>query len=162
MVWAWNNNNSYIGKKYDDKARELGLTTVQQMADEMDCRKPLQGLTRLQRLTGTDMSQIEFTQMDYRDYVWQEGDVVYCDPPYKGTDGRYRGGKFNNEQFWEWVRTRNYPVYVSEYNAPDDFQSVWAKWRGGIQNVQFQRQTKHLEQLFVHQKWHTDADYVSK
>lgn len=28
-VWGWNNATWYIGKKYDDKARELGLTVIQ-------------------------------------------------------------------------------------------------------------------------------------
>lgn len=155
-VWGWNNHpQGYIGKKYEDKARELGLTTVQQMADEMEIRKPLQGLTRLQRLAGTDLSKIEFTQMDYRDYVWQEGDVVYCDPPYKGTtNGCYRCGKFNNEQFWEWVRTMDYPVYVSEYCAPEDFLSVWSKRRGGVQAIcGYVKNTTHTEHLFLHRKW---------
>jgi DNA adenine methylase len=39
----------------------------------------------------------------------------------------YSGREFDNKAFWEWVRTRDYPVYVSEYKAPDDFKSIWEK-----------------------------------
>lgn len=99
--------------------------------------------------TGTD---IDFTQFDYRDYQHEEGDVVYCDPPYIGT-AKYDGRKFDHDDFWEWVRTRDYPVYVSEYNAPDDFVCVWEKevpkkMAGGRSAKQ-----KSIEKVFVHNKW---------
>jgi site-specific DNA-adenine methylase len=102
-------------------------------------------------LTGTDLSKIKFAQNDYKDYAWQEGDVVYCDPPYNCDDHtRYRCGKFNTEQFWEWVRTRDYPVYVSEYNAPYDFTSIWNKRRGGVQNPNgFAKNTTQIEHLYI-------------
>lgn len=80
----------------------------------------LESLERLERL-----QSLETSTMSYSDYVYREGDVVYCDPPYKGTKGY--GIEFNGGCFWEWVRTRNYPVYVSEYQAPEDFVSIWAK-----------------------------------
>jgi site-specific DNA-adenine methylase len=105
-------------------------------------------------LTGTDLSKVEFTQKDYRDYVWQEGDVVYADPPYKGTYMYYRCGKFDHDGFWEWVRTRDYPVYVSEYSEPDDFTSIWSKVRHGlVQPHGFSRGTARLEQLFLHERF---------
>lgn len=71
-------------------------------------------------------AQIEYSEKDYRDYEHREGDVVYCDPPYKGV-ACYDNNNFNNDEFYEWVRTREYPVYFSEYNAPDDFVSVFQK-----------------------------------
>ena len=40
-------------------------------------------LDRLKSIQQTDKS-ITFTSMDYRNYEYKEGDVVYCDPPYKG------------------------------------------------------------------------------
>lgn len=69
---------------------------------------------------------IEYTEKDYKDYEHGEGDVVYCDPPYKGV-GCYDNNDFNNDEFYEWVRTREYPIYFSEYNAPDDFVPVFQK-----------------------------------
>lgn len=71
-------------------------------------------------------SKIEYTENDYKDYEHQEGDVVYCDPPYKGTE-KYSGYEFDHDAFYEWVRTRDYPVYFSEYSAPDDFVAILEK-----------------------------------
>lgn len=91
--------------------------------------------------------------MNYVDYEHREGDVVYCDPPYANTENTY-GAKFDHDAFWEWVRTRDYPVYVSEYNAPEDFVSIWSKKRGGLQDRNGNaKNTTHTEHIFVHQKW---------
>ena len=62
----------------------------------------------------------------YEDAFVLEDSLVYCDPPYQGTTG-YKTGKFDHEKFWEWVRMLSYngaTVYVSEYQAPEDFKVV--------------------------------------
>ena len=78
--------------------------------------------------------------------------MVYCDPPYAGTL-KYDGREFDHEAFWEWVRTRDYPVYVSEYNAPDDFVCVWEK--GVPKKMAGGRTAKQraIEHLYIHRKW---------
>lgn len=52
--------------------------------------------------------------------------VIYCDPPYKGTTS-YKTGAFDHNKFWEWCRmmSKHNLVFVSEYNAPDDFECIW-------------------------------------
>lgn len=108
---------------------ERGLTDIHEVPKGLF--DPRSRLRRLRRLTGLDLSKVEFTQSDYRQYEHKEGDVVYCDVPYKDTHQRYQTAKFDTDAFWEWARTRNYPVYVSEYKAPDDFACIWEKYRGG-------------------------------
>jgi DNA adenine methylase len=63
---------------------------------------------------------------------------------------KYDGREFNNEEFWDWVRTRDYPVYVSEYNAPDDFICIWQK---GIVKKRAGGKSAHqkaIENLYIH------------
>lgn len=61
----------------------------------------------------------------------QNGKVVWlgqCDPPYEGTT-KY-ANDFDHNLFWNWVRNiskQGHTVFVSEYNAPDDFVCVWEK-----------------------------------
>ena len=52
--------------------------------------------------------------------------LIYCDPPYQGTSG-YKTGAFDHDKFFDWCReqAKNNIVFVSEYNAPDDFVCVW-------------------------------------
>ena len=47
---------------------------------------------------------------------------MYCDPPYIGTKGYCV--EFDHEQFYEWLRNTNFPVYISEYTMPSDFAIV--------------------------------------
>jgi len=54
--------------------------------------------------------------------------IVYCDPPYEGTT-KY-ANDFDHNLFWNWVRNiskQGHTVFVSEYNAPADFECVWQK-----------------------------------
>lgn len=54
--------------------------------------------------------------------------VFYCDPPYKNTKG-YKDRNFNHDEFWNIVRAYSklgIKVFVSEYEAPDDFKCIWS------------------------------------
>jgi DNA adenine methylase len=60
--------------------------------------------------------------------------VIYCDPPYEGTATYARNKEvsftIDHDAFWQWCRDRageGHQVYVSEYNAPEDFICVWEK-----------------------------------
>jgi len=51
---------------------------------------------------------------------------IYCDPPYQSTTDY--GTNFDHILFWETMRkwsVNNNDVYVSEYEAPDDFECVF-------------------------------------
>ena len=69
---------------------------------------------------------VEFVCASYNDYK-PVNSLVYCDPPYQGTT-KYKTDVFNHEEFFEWCRNTSKNgniVYVSEYNAPEDFKCVW-------------------------------------
>lgn len=53
--------------------------------------------------------------------------IIYCDPPYDGVT-KYKDN-FNHKEFWEWCRdkAKQHSVFVSEYNAPNDFECIWGK-----------------------------------
>ena len=88
--------------------------------------------------------------MDYRELEYREGDVVYYDPPYAGHDP-YSSGGFDSTAFWEWARTREFPVYVSEYEAPEDFAVVFAVEKRVVLNNN--RMGKAVEKVFLHRKF---------
>lgn len=106
--------------------------------------------------------RIEFQQKSYDEYVYEDGDVVYCDPPYitKNCDESEYGteGKYDKDAFCEWVRTRPYPVFVSEYSMPDDFHCIKRFMK---QNKLSSKgcPTKFDEGLFIHKKWKDIASY---
>lgn len=76
--------------------------------------------------------------------------LIYIDPPYKDTK-QYNRQKFDTEKFWNLVRemSKRCIVVVSEYEAPNDFITIWEKEL--LQNINrkaLDRQ-KATEKLFV-------------
>lgn len=75
-----------------------------------------------------NLKSVQFTSMKYWEMNIPENSLIYCDPPYEGTT-KYKDG-FNHTEFWDWCRQKakeGHIVFVSEYNAPDDFKCVWSK-----------------------------------
>lgn len=98
--------------------------------------------TRLQRL--------ESLESDYREVQIKPNSVIYCDPPYKGTDkyGRNKMIAFDYDTFYDWCCEQSELVLISEYDMPNDrFESVW-----GLKHIQSLCATKTsevTERLFV-------------
>ena len=91
---------------------------------------------------------VEFRSGDYRNLQIPEESIIYCDPPYMNTKCYIKG--LSHEEFWQWCRERVYDghkVYVSEYQAPEDFVEIWEKEiRNKIGNDK-----KATEKLFIYE-----------
>ena len=73
--------------------------------------------------------------------------VIYCDIPYRNTDGYGDGKKksFDYERFYSWCERQTEPCFISEYDMPEDrFVAVsetkklcnFASIKNGIQTVE--------------------------
>jgi DNA adenine methylase len=75
------------------------------------------------------LEEVEFIHSSYQNLEIPKNSLIYCDPPYEGT-AKYKTGNFNHAEFWEWCRNKTkegHQVFISEYNAPKDFECVWSK-----------------------------------
>ena len=95
----------------------------------------------------------ESYSMDYQDVPIPDGAVVYCDPPYKGTDAYGISGKqaFDHERFYEWCLTRDFPVFVSEYRMPGGFSAIASTT--SADGMCAAGSVKRTEKLFVQTKY---------
>lgn len=75
------------------------------------------------------IKNITFYCCNYDELIFPENSIMYCDPPYMNTKEYDVREKFNHEKFWEWCRQKSKSnlIYISEYNAPSDFECVWAR-----------------------------------
>lgn len=92
------------------------------------------------------LRDVLFMNVSYNELYIPPESIIYCDPPYEGTLG-YKD-EFNHEEFWTWCRMmwcEGHTVFVSEYNAPDDFTCVWEQ----EVNVNISSQGKRVERLFT-------------
>lgn len=105
------------------------------------------------------VESVDFRAVSYFDLEIPNCSIVYCDPPYKGTT-KYKDD-FDHDVFFEWCRGKakeGHTVFISEYNAPDDFVCVWQKEIQSGLNVNSTK--KGIEKLFVH-KSQVESDYES-
>ena len=102
-----------------------------------------------------------FTTGDYKDAFHVETSlgenknvVFYCDPPYRGTKG-YKDKCFNHDEFWDFIRKYaklGYKIFVSEYEAPDDFKCIWSmEKKDGMGTTKCgSKQKTKIEKLFIY------------
>lgn len=92
---------------------------------------------------------VTFLNKDYRYLVLPSCSIIYCDPPYRGV--KKYSYSINHDDFWQWCRDKvaeGHKVFVSEYNAPNDFVCVWEQ---PVKTAINQTITKQAtEKLFVH------------
>ena len=75
-----------------------------------------------------NLKDVKFIHSSYQELDIPPNSLIYCDPPYEGTT-KYKD-RFSHAEFWEWCRNKakeGHQVYISEYNAPNDFKCVWEK-----------------------------------
>lgn len=111
----FNDIDRYI-KGEDIRARRILLGRYMKLKQQ---KRPFRELQQLERL--------EINCGSYLDYEYQDGDIVYCDPPYEDT-AKYSKNGFDHNQFYDWVASRPYQVWFSSYQISDKrFKMVWAK-----------------------------------
>jgi DNA adenine methylase len=104
-------------------------------------------MKQVPKLKGVSFINCSFTDLDI-----PKNSIIYCDPPYFGTE-QYKN-KFNHILFWDWCRTKTkegHKVFISEYNAPDDFKCIWEKEHKTIMANGENRPSKtSTEKLYVY------------
>jgi site-specific DNA-adenine methylase len=120
-----------IGKTINDRRMEF-IRLIKQKQPKM---AQIQQLSRLEQLERYEKLQqlenynlftnIEFFCGSYEDYHYQEGDIVYCDPPYGGTTTY--SDSFDYDKFLNWCASRPYEVFFSSYSTNSDkrFYIYW-------------------------------------
>ena len=113
----------------------------------------LQSLESLQRLQS--LERLKLSRKDYSDVAIPPGATVYCDPPYANTTGYI--DDFDHERFYRWLRSMEFPVFVSEYSMPDDFICFASIDKACTFSPS--KTIKRVEKMFVHERW---ADAVRR
>lgn len=102
----------------------------------------------------SEIKDIIFYNKSYDELDIPEKSIIYCDIPYKGTKQYSTSRDFDYDKFWEWCRIKTcegHKVFVSEYNAPDDFECIWEKQVTNSMNTT--NTYKPIERLFIYNKY---------
>jgi len=74
------------------------------------------------------LRHVALAHSTYRDEPFGKADVIYCDPPYKGTTRCGSASDFDSAAFFEWCIKKaecGSRVFVSEFQAPKEFKKIW-------------------------------------
>ena len=96
---------------------------------------------------------VKFICSSYDELDIPEKSIVYCDIPYEGTIKYAHINNFDYSAFWQWCRNKTkegHTVFISEYNAPNDFDCVW---HGKIKNNMGDNSKNAVEKLFRGKKY---------
>ncbi len=115
------------------------------MVSPGNIRNASQNLLNLERMNEFSTGNVIMTNKSYEDVEIESDSVVYCDPPYAGTE-QYRNG-FSAGKFCGWLRESKNRVYVSEYQMPPDFTEVFSVQKQCRLNDKGPKQT--VEKLFT-------------
>ena len=80
-----------------------------------------------------------------------EGATVYADPPYRGTPNSKRYGAFDFDAFDAWLNGVDFPVYVSEFDAPQGCVEIACKER--VTSMAAKSTSKRVERIFVQERF---------
>jgi DNA adenine methylase len=100
----------------------------------------------------SDLQNIKLVSKSYNLHK-PKGMTIYCDPPYKGNSfGTEHFDDFDFDVFWQTMRiwSKHNLVFISEYEAPDDFICIWEKkLKSGFNAGERKKRT---EKLFMYKK----------
>jgi len=117
-------NGSYGGRFFDG-----GYAGITESKTKVIRNYPLEKYKNIMKQI-PNIKDVVFNYSDYRDVVFEKNSIIYCDIQYKGTK-QYKSAKdFNYDEFWQWAKDKTlegHTVFVSEYQAPDDWECVWEK-----------------------------------
>ena len=96
---------------------------------------------------------VEFICASYDEIDYNKNSVIYVDPPYANTT-KYKTD-FDHNKFWNWVKEiskQGHKIFVSEYNAPDDFTAIWSQEINvGLAHLNGKQENKRkVEKLFIY------------
>jgi DNA adenine methylase len=95
-----------------------------------------------------NLRAIQFKCADYQS-LEVERTLIYCDPPYEGTEKYDVSKDFSHDNFWNWCRkmSEGNIVLISEQSAPVDFECIWQQ--EVKRTMDNNSRGKAIEQLFI-------------
>ena len=116
--------NSYVGFAYSFGAKFYG--GWRNSKDNRDYVSESQRSAEKQSIL---LQNVILSNLSYEEVKLEPKSLIYCDIPYRDTTA-YTTGIFDYDAFYDWCRNKSkegYTVFVSEYEAPEDFKCIWQK-----------------------------------
>lgn len=115
-----------IEDSYERYMRLRKILSVKYAQKKIEREVRVQSLERLQRinhLSYMDIPSIDdmihISSLSYEDVEIKPESVIYADIPYRNTC-TYDRQEFDYDKFYDWASRQENPLFISEYNMPED------------------------------------------
>jgi site-specific DNA-adenine methylase len=88
----------------------------------------IQQIQQIERIKQVEQKDLKCTNFDYKHFGNLSGTILYLDPPYEQATDKYKLGKFNSAEFYDWAFNMSElnTVIISSYEVNDErFESVF-------------------------------------
>lgn len=123
-----------LTKRYEEIKKDKDKSPIFlqfQGLERFDGYEKCEEIARLDRLKAMELKRkvnIFYSNLDYREVKIKPNSIIYCDPPYAGTEGYSQNGKeikFDYGAFYDWCKAQSEPCFISEYTMTDkDFVKI--------------------------------------
>ena len=105
------------------------IRKVKNTSESLERLERLQSLESLESLESLP-DTLTAHSGDYREMRFDEPGIIYCDPPYMSVyaKGKDYGCEFDAEAFYSWCEAQKLPIYISEYQMPEERFACIAEW----------------------------------
>jgi len=134
----------------DALSEYLADNAVSETTKRLTDREGVERLVQLERVTR--LQGLQGLQGDYRLVDIPEGATVYADPPYRSTKNSSRYGSFDFDAFDAWLGGVDFPVFVSEYDAPVGCVEIASTERTTTMSAT--TTDKRTERIFVQERFY--------
>ena len=137
-------HKGYISFAVSFGGKFMGGYSKNNRGDDYVARAYRQAIKQSQKLQDIKLINCSYDELDI-----PYDSIIYCDPPYENTTS-YKD-KFNHSKFWQWCRdmaNKGHKIFISEYNAPDDFECIKEIKTKTVLNKN--SQDERIEKLFTY------------
>lgn len=100
---------------------------TKQLAQALERVERIEAIRQLQEVDALDRLE-PIQRLSYDEVAIPNNSVVYCDIPYRDTNtGGYK--VIDYDRFYDWCERQENPVFISEYNMPEDRFKVYKSWQ---------------------------------
>lgn len=138
--------------------KKSGAASGSPLESSADVSSILQSLTRLQSLERLEslerlnklesLERLNFSSCDYAEIEIKKDSVIYCDIPYKDTEG-YNGLEFDFERFYKWAAAQEQLLFISSYEMPADQFITVAEIPHRCTLAQDKHESEVIERVFI-------------
>lgn len=133
IVWEereWRSYNKTETYKLFNVERIQQIERIEQIEQiqQVERINQIEQIGRIKQMNRIEKNNLQYTNDDYMNFVYLSGTILYLDPPYEKATDKYKLGKFNSAEFYEWAykMSKRNTVIISSYEVNDDrFEPVF-------------------------------------